>query len=82
MSLFKILKFITNHPLNKLNKIKAIIRFIKWQVGSALVTDIVHNWVNGSRFFVKRGEWGLTGNIYTGLHEFEDMGFFASCLAS
>jgi len=31
--------------------------------------------VNGSKFLVKTGETGLTGNIYTGLHEFPDMGF-------
>lgn len=83
MSLLKTIKFITNHPLNKQNKIKAIIRFVQWQVGSRLVTgNIVYNWINGSRFLVKTGETGLTGNIYTGLHEFQDMAFLLHVLRS
>jgi len=64
------------HPLNREHKLSSIIRFAKWQVGSRLVPGaIVYDWVNDSKFLVKTGETGLTGNIYTGLHEFPDMGF-------
>lgn len=77
MSALKIINFVINHPLNKDSKIKSILRFLKWQIGSRLVQrPIVHNWVNGSKFYVRAGETGLTGNIYIGLHEFEDMAFF------
>ena len=31
--------------------------------------------VSGSKLLVKKGMTGATGNIYTGLHEFEDMSF-------
>ena len=76
MSLVDVLRFITNHPLNREHKLKAILRFAKWQIGSRLVPgEVVYDWVNGSRFLVKTGETGLTGNIYTGLHEFADMAF-------
>jgi FkbM family methyltransferase len=76
MSLLNTIKFITNHPLNRGHKLNAIIRFAKWQLGSRLVPGaIVYDWVNGSKFLVKTGETGLTGNIYTGLPEFPDMGF-------
>lgn len=76
MSLLNTIKFITDHPLNRENKLRSIIRFAKWQVGSQLSPGaVVYDWVNGSRFLVKTGEAGLTGNIYTGLHEFADMGF-------
>lgn len=76
MSLLNTIKFITDHPLNRQRKLSSIIRFAKWQVGSRLVSGaIIHDWVNGSKFLVKTGETGLTGNIYTGLHEFPDMGF-------
>lgn len=76
MSLLTIIKFITHHPLNRGHKLRAIIRFVKWQIGSRLVNgSIVYDWVNGAKFLVKTGETGLTGNIYTGLHEFQDMGF-------
>jgi FkbM family methyltransferase len=50
--------------------------FLRWQVSSRLATGpMVHGWINGARFLVRRGETGLTGNIYTGLHEFADMAF-------
>jgi FkbM family methyltransferase len=76
MSLLNLLKFIVTHPLNRDNKLKSVIRFTKWQIGSRLVPGaVVYNWVNDSRFLVRTGETGLTGNIYTGLHEFMDMAF-------
>lgn len=76
MSFLNTIKFITGHPLNREHKLSSIIRFAKWQVGSRLVSGtIVYDWVNGSKFLVETGETGLTGNIYTGLHEFPDMGF-------
>ncbi len=76
MSLIHTLKFITRHPLNRSRKLSAMMRFAKWQIGSRLVPGaVVFDWVNGARFLVKPGEAGLTGNIYTGLHEFAEMGF-------
>ena len=70
------LKFIVNHPLNREHKLEAIIRFLKWQIGSRLVPGaVVFDWINGTKFLVRTGETGLTGNIYTGLHEFADMAF-------
>jgi FkbM family methyltransferase len=76
MSLYQTLTFITRHPFNRGRSLSSIIRYVKWQVGSRLVPGaIVYDWANGSKFLVKHGEKGLTGNIYTGLHEFSDMGF-------
>jgi len=81
MSLLSTIKFITNHPLNRDRKLSSISRFAKWQIGSRLVPGaIVYDWINGSKFLVKTGETGLTGNIYTGLHEFPDMGFLLHVL--
>ena len=83
MSILNTIKFITNHPLNRERKLSAIISFAKWQIGSRLVPGaVVYEWISGSRFLVKRGETGLTGNIYTGLHEFPDMGFLLHFLRS
>jgi len=81
MSLLNTIKFIINHPLNRDHRFKSIVRYAKWQVGSRLVPGaIVYEWVNGSKFLVKTGETGLTGNIYTGLHEFADMAFLLHVL--
>ena len=81
MSVISLLKFIANHPLNSDHKLRSIIRFAQWQVSSRLAPGaIVYDWVNGSRFLVRNGETGLTGNIYTGLHEFPDMGYLLHVL--
>lgn len=76
MGTLRTIRFIAGHPLNANNRVGAILRFVRWQIGSRLVSaPIVHTWVNGSRFFVRAGETGLTGNMYCGLHEFRDMGY-------
>jgi FkbM family methyltransferase len=76
MSLLTTLKFITSHPLNQQQKLRSVLKFAKWQFGSRLVPGaVVFEWLNGSKFLVRQGETGLTGNIYTGLHEFADMAF-------
>jgi hypothetical protein len=81
MSYLNTLTFIINHPLNRIRRLQAIREYVSWQIGSFLVsTDVVFEWINGSKFLVHKGETGLTGNIYTGLHEFSDMGFLRHVL--
>ncbi len=71
------------HPLNAENKIKALIKFIKWQLGIRLLNGkILTPWVNNSSFICGLGETGMTGNYYTGLIEYEDMGFLLHTLQS
>jgi FkbM family methyltransferase len=81
MPLLKSLRFIAAHPLSKGREFQSIWRFVKWQMRSRLVPGVaVHNWVGGSRFLVRAGETGMTGNIYTGLHDFADMGYLLHVL--
>ena len=81
MSLVQSIWFIANHPINRNQKLASIARFARWQIGSRLVPGkVVYEWINGCKFIVGRGETGLTGNIYTGLHEFPDMGFLLHVL--
>ena len=68
------LKFLLSHPLSCDNRLRTLIRFARWQIGTRLISDaVIHDWVNGARFICRRGETGLTGNIYCGLHEFAGM---------
>lgn len=70
-----------DHVLVKPNILKAVLRFFFWQVKSRLFRrDFVFDWVAESKFYVKKGETGLTQNIYVGLAEFEDMSFLLHCL--
>lgn len=76
MTFWNSLRRILSHPLNRGRKFRALSAFLRWQLGSRLLgRTVVHEWVNGARFFVRNGETGVTGNIYTGLDEFQDMGF-------
>jgi len=71
----------TKHPLNQGRKFQSIKRYLKWQIGSRLVPGpTIVPFVNNSFLIVSPGMTGATGNIYTGLHEFEDMAFILHSL--
>ncbi|WPU98360.1 FkbM family methyltransferase [Mucilaginibacter sp. cycad4] len=71
------LGFILSHPLGKKHPVKAIWRFVWWQVQSRLSKSkfIVKPFIGDVRFYAAKRLSGITGNIYTGLHEFHDMAF-------
>ena len=76
MLLLKILKLIVNHPLNKKRKVNAILRFFKWQINTKLNPyPIIFSYAEKSKLIIWKGLTGATGNLYCGLHEFEDMAF-------
>ncbi|NVM63742.1 FkbM family methyltransferase [Mucilaginibacter sp. SG538B] len=69
--------FILKHPLGKKHPAKALWRFAWWQVQSRLSRSkfIIKPFVGDVKFYATKGLSGITGNIYTGLHEFNDMAF-------
>lgn len=68
--------FIHQHPLAKKNIIRAYLRFFTWQLRSRLNPGFIKvHFLENTYFLARKGLTGLTGNIYTGLHEFDDMGF-------
>ncbi|MBX7219904.1 MAG: FkbM family methyltransferase [Blastocatellia bacterium] len=72
--LFGTLSYILNAPLNQSQKGRALRRYFGWQIGSRLLPGgAVVPFVNQTRLLVQPGMAGATGNIYAGLHEFEDM---------
>ena len=74
--MIKTIRFILRHPLVQKQKLTAVFRYIRWQFASRLFPEtFVIDWVNGSKFYAKNGATGLTGNIYVGLHELNEMGF-------
>lgn len=69
-------KFIHQHPFAKQHLLHAYFQFAVWQIQSRNSTKFhVKNFIEGIKFYAKKGLTGITGNIYTGLHEFDDMGF-------
>ena len=76
MSLFRTLGYIANHPLNKDQKAAALMRFFRWQVGSRILQKpIVYEWLPGAKIVLRRGDTGMTQNLYCGLHDFHDMAY-------
>lgn len=74
--MLRTIKFILQHPLTKHKPIPALFNFFKWQLVSRVnKTPVVYNFTPNSKLFVWNGLTGATGNIYCGLHEFEDMAF-------
>jgi FkbM family methyltransferase len=74
-------QFILDHPLNRANKWAALKRYLSWQIGSRLVPgDVLLPFVDKTYLRVRPGMTGATGNIYAGLHEFEDMAFLLHVL--
>jgi FkbM family methyltransferase len=72
-SLVDIEDFFSSHPLTRNAPLKAWARFVSWQIRSRLKEEVIVPWIAGQRLAVRRGMAGATGNIYVGLHEFEDM---------
>ena len=63
--------FIFSHPLGKKHKLKALLRFFVWQVQTGFTASlIVKPFISPVKFYARKGLTGVTGNIYTGLHEF------------
>src|SRR5690348_855531 len=80
-SIFSTLRFIVGHPLARKAPMAAIWRYFSWQLRSRITRrPIVCKFAGGTHLVVERGMTGATGNVYCGLHEFEDMAFIAHYL--
>ncbi|RWY49455.1 FkbM family methyltransferase [Mucilaginibacter gilvus] len=70
------INFVLNHPFTKGHRLAGIAKLLKWQITSRLHKKPVEfQFTQNSKLMVWKGLTGATGNIYCGLHEFEDMAF-------
>lgn len=70
-------KFIYGHPLAKRHIFRSIGRILYWQLQTALKprTEIEKTFLKPVKFYARKRRAGVTGNIYSGLHEFNEMAF-------
>lgn len=69
-------EWIINHPLSKGRKLRNVARFVSWQARSRLIREpYTFEFANGSKMLARTGMTGATGNLYVGLHEFNEMAF-------
>jgi FkbM family methyltransferase len=81
VAIARTLQYIVQHPLNRNDRFAAVGRFVRWQVSSRLLPGAVAiPFVDSTRLLVSRGMTGATGNLYCGLHEYEDMAFVLHAL--
>lgn len=76
MNFISTIKFVITHPLNRNNKIKSIFRLLKWQINARLNPyPVIYPWTDKTKLIIQKGMAGATGNLYCGLHEYNDMAF-------
>lgn len=81
LKLPEVVRFIWRHPLSRRRRFARLRRFVSWQVGARLVPGpVIVPFVEGTRLVVRPGMEGATGNVYTGLHEFDEMAFVLHAL--
>lgn len=79
--MLRTIKFVLNHPLNKGKAVASLVHLFKWQVFSRIYKfPVVYPFTQNSKLLVWHGLTGATGNVYAGLHEFEDMAFLLHLL--
>jgi FkbM family methyltransferase len=77
----EVLRFIWTHPLSRDRRVARLQRYIAWQLGARLVPGpVLVPFVENCRLVARPGMQGATGNVYTGLHEFNEMAFVLHCL--
>ncbi|HMY15391.1 MAG TPA: FkbM family methyltransferase [Polyangium sp.] len=70
------LKFLAQHPLGRQQPRATALRFVRWQIASRIgLGPSIVPFVEDAHLVVSRGMTGATGNIYVGLHEYEEMSF-------
>ena len=75
-SVFSILQFIWKHPLASKRRSYAMRRFFNWQISQRIFpVPVIYPLLENSVLIVEKGMTGATGNIYTGLMEFDEMSF-------
>lgn len=81
MALHHTFNLFFTHPLTKHNPIKYISRFLVWQFMNKLIPySVVFPFTTRAKLVIKKGMTGATGNLYYGLHEFNDMAFVLHAL--
>jgi FkbM family methyltransferase len=68
--------FIFDHPFNQDRKVRVLWIWFRWQIVSRFRKGKhIHQYVDDAKLYVQQGQAGVTGNIYCGLQEWNDMAF-------
>ena len=74
--LFNIVRYILSHPLGKKHKFKSFFNFLFWQITQTIFPkERIVKFVGGAKMLIKKNDTGVTGNIYVGIQDFEEISF-------
>lgn len=77
----RLLRYVLRHPLNRVDRLNALSRVLRWQLGARLLPGACAlPFVDDTHLFVTHGMTGATGNWYCGLHEVDEMAFVLHAL--
>lgn len=76
-------KHLSHHPLNEGKVLQGLSRFIRFQMAwRATGASTIINWVGGTRLIVGQGMRGVTGEVYMGVNEYQDVIFCSHLMRS
>lgn len=76
MSVPKLLGFLLSHPVSSRRPLYYLLRVVYWQVRLRMSNSpLTFRFIDNALMYVRKGMTGTTGNLYVGLHEYEDMAF-------
>jgi len=76
MNPLEFLTYANRHPLTRRARLRTYWNILSWQLRSTFVKGSIQvRWIAGTVLMARKRMTGATGNIYYGLHEFEEMGF-------
>ena len=60
------------HPVTKGKEFFGLLNYILFHIKNSIIKEQVYNWIEGLKFYARKGDAGIVGNIYFGLFEFEE----------
>lgn len=75
------LKATINHPLNRKKRVRAMFTFLFWQIRlRVLKQKRIFAWLFDAKFYYDLFDFGVLGNLWSGLDEFESMSFLINVM--
>ena len=63
------------NPITKNRRLKAMSKYIDFNISIRLKNEITHRGIGGLKFFIAKGDSGLVGNVYFGVYEVNESMF-------
>lgn len=77
-NIYQLIKFVLTHPSNEGSRFNALLRIIRWQISSRLMSGFITiPFHNNTNLFAKKGMTSATSAWYCGLYEYEEMSFLS-----